>query len=118
MADFKRLTRREFTISSAMAALSGVVITMAGCDESSNSTTPDPVEDVVGVVAQNHGHSAVVTSAQLGAGNTIVLAIQGTANHAHSVELTGAELSQIQQGTQVMKTSTSNASHTHNVTFN
>ena len=120
MADSKRFTRREFTISSAMAVLSGVAVTVAGCGGSSSSSTTSatPLSDVEGVIVSNHGHAAVVTGTQLGAGNTITLNIQGSSNHPHSVELTGADLSQIQAGARVTKTSTPAGSHTHRVTFN
>ena len=121
-------TRREFTVHSAFAMLSGVAITMTGCGDDSGPSTPTtpsapapapPVAtDVSGAVGTNHGHTAVVTAAMLTAGNDLNIDITGTANHPHSVSLSGAELGQIAGGTRVAKTSTDNTGHAHTVTFN
>ena len=46
------------------------------------------------------------------------LDIRGNANHTHTVNLTGAELTQIGSSQQVVATSTKNLAHTHRVTFN
>ena len=114
--------RREFTIASVMAMLSGVVITISGCGSNTPSTpsTPaaSPVSDVTGTISANHGHSAVVRSAQLMAGNAVSLDIQGTASHTHTVELSASEIVQIRGGTRVAKDSTNNSGHNHTVTFN
>ena len=129
-ANGNKWTRREFTVQSALAMLSGVAITMTGCgddDSSSSPTTPTPTApapppagaaDVSGVVSANHGHTAVVTAAMLTAANDLTVDITGTANHPHSVSLTGAEVGQIAGGTRVQKTTTNNSGHTHTVTFN
>jgi hypothetical protein len=36
-------------------------------------------------ISANHGHSAVITGAQLTAGGAVELNIRGTATHAHTV---------------------------------
>ena len=115
------ISRREFTVESVMALLAGVTITVSGCgddDGPSTSPTPTTATDVTGTVSANHGHVAVVTAAQITAANTVMLPIQGTATHPHTVELTGAELRLIGARTQVTKTSTNDNGHTHTVTFN
>lgn len=137
MKNQKEVTRREFTVKSALAILSGVTITLTGCGDS-GSTSPSPPPSspptadssgVQGVISANHGHLATVTSAQLTGGNAIDLDIAGTANHTHSVSLTAAELDQIAGGAQVAATaSTAGAigggiydtgdAHNHTVTFN
>ena len=123
-------TRHEFTVQSALAMLSGVAITVTGCGGSSSNTTTGPtatpapapttptVSDINGVVGTNHGHTAPITAAQLTAGGAIMLDIQGSSNHPHTVSLSANEVSQIAAGTRVTKTSTNNAGHTHEVTFN
>ncbi len=125
-------TRREFTVQSALAMLSGVAITLSSCGDSNSSTTPSTTStpppppatgDNVGVVGANHGHSAVITAAQLTAANAVSLDISGSANHPHTVNLTDTEVGQIAGGTRVIKPSSNNdgsgfGSHTHTVTFN
>lgn len=121
------LDRREFTLQSALALLGGVTITVSGCggggsgySAPSNPTGPNPASgDRGGVVSANHGHVATITSAQMTGGSTIVLNIQGIADHNHTVELTAADLGSLGGGTTVVKT-TSNAvtdGHQHTVTF-
>jgi len=131
MTDSNKLTRRDFTVSSALALLSGVAITITGCSDSSDSpttpgltttTTPAPTpptpSDVTGTIGANHGHTAVVTAAELTSDDTVILDITGDASHPHTVELTPADLDQIAADTRVTKTSTTNAEHAHSVTFN
>lgn len=72
----------------------------------------------MGVVGTNHGHSAVVTSAQLTAAGALALGIQGSADHPHTVQLTAADVASIAASNRVSKTSSSDAGHDHIVTFN
>jgi hypothetical protein len=123
------ITRREFTLAAAMAVLSGVAITVSACgggDSSGSPAAPTPTSggstggsgDKTGSISANHGHSAVIASAQLGASGGISLNIQGSASHPHTVALTGAELSAIAGGQRVAKESSNDSSHSHTVTFN
>lgn len=121
------LGRREFTVASAMAILSGVAITISGCGNSYSSTpsspspTPSPNpsgQDRVGTISANHGHQAVITNAQLTAGGEIDLDITGSADHSHTVRLTANDLDQIEAGQRVSKDTTTNSGHAHIVTFN
>ena len=124
------LTRREFTRESVLALLSGVVITVTGCgSDSSSPTSSTPpagggggnADGVSGAVSDNHDHVAFVSSAQINAGNNVEVDIEGSADHGHTINLTGAELTQIGNGQRVVKTSTISqvqGTHSHNVTFN
>ena len=121
------LTRRDFTLAAAMAILSGVAISVSGCgggSSSSSPASPSPASsapagsDKTGAISSNHGHSAVIASAQLGASGGITLNIQGTSSHPHTVALTGADLSAIANSQRVAKESSNDASHSHTVTFN
>ena len=121
MHESKLVNRREFTLHSAMAILGGVAISVTACDSDSPTTpTPTSSDTVTGAVAANHGHSAVITAAQLTAADTISLDIQGTATHPHTVELTATEVQQIDDGAQVSKDSSVGDfdAHRHTVTFN
>lgn len=117
--------RRAFTVQSLMAMLAGVTITITGtgCGGGSSPTSPNPGNGTMGSVTVNHGHTAVVTSAQLMAGNAVLLDIRGTATHPHAVELSAAEVDQIAGRQRVSKTSSTEDSpdagrHNHVVTFN
>lgn len=112
--------RREFTLQSALLLLSGVAITISGCGGGSSPSSPNPVAsgDVTGTISSNHGHSAVITAAQVTAGGALQLNIQGQSAHAHSVELSGTDVANIGNRQRVSKESTASESHSHTVTFN
>ena len=118
------IDRREFTLRSVMAMLSGVTITISGCGGGGGGspTQPNPQPssgDKVGNVSEPiHGHTAVILAAQLAAGGALTLNIRGTADHPHTVQLTGAEVASIAAGQRVGRASSEEDFHTHTVTFN
>lgn len=116
------LDRREFTLAAALAMLSGVTITISGCGGSSSpgspTNPPQPSSDKTGQISANHGHTAVITNAQLTAGGALALDIAGSGGHSHVVSLSAAEVVQIRDGQRVAKESSSEQGHTHTVTFN
>ena len=127
MKKTQSIDRREFTLQAALLALSGVTITVSACggsDSPSTPTTPTtttppaPSGDEVGSVSANHGHTAVITAAQLAAGGAINLDISGTSGHTHTVQLSAAEVGQIAAQMRVTKTSSTDGGHNHDVTFN
>ena len=130
MTERKTLARREFTLAAALAALSGVAITISACGGGSPTAPSTPggggggggtgggAGDKAGVIGSNHGHTAVITSAQLTAAGAISLNIQGSATHPHVVELSAAEITSIAANNRVAKVSSNNESHDHTVTFN
>ena len=115
----RSVTRREFTLEAALAILAGCVIavTETGCGGSDNGPSPLPVGDVTGSIGANHGHSALITSAQLAAGGAITLDIRGQADHPHMVSLSQADMASLKNRQMVSSTSSNDASHTHTVTF-
>lgn len=122
MSENNVLTRREFTVESALAMLATVAITITGCGDDSPPTTPTPpATDKTGTVTTDAGHThqgATITAAQFTAGNALTLTLTGAATHTHTVALSQAELTQISAGTRVQKLSSSDNNHTHTVTFN
>lgn len=126
------VSRRAFNLRTVLAILGGSTITVSGCRASRAPTspapaptpsptpapTPVPVTDKTGVFLANHGHTAVIASAQLLAGGAVRLDIRGTANHPHTLELGAAEIAAIAGGHQVGKESSEDKGHTHYVTFN
>jgi hypothetical protein len=128
MNEDRTVGRREFTLAAAMLALSGATITISACGggSSSPSSPSSPstsagtpgTADKVGVIGSNHGHSAVITAAQLTAAGDLSLNIKGTSDHPHTVTLTGAEVASIAANRRVSKESSTDDGHSHSVTFN
>jgi hypothetical protein len=122
MHDEHGLTRREFTLEGALAILAGVAITISGCggDDSPTGPSQPPSNsgDETGAISANHGHTAVITAAELSAANALTLNIQGSAPHPHTVQLTAGEVQTIANGQRVTKESSNDDSHTHSVVFN
>jgi hypothetical protein len=124
MEDPRVLGRREFNAAAIMALLSGVAITVSGCGGGMSSPTqPSPATgggsgDKTGAISANHGHSAVVTSVQLTAAGAVRLDIRGSANHAHIVDLSAADIGAIAGGQRVSRDSSTDDDHRHTVTFN
>ena len=114
-----QLTRREFTVEWALAVLGAATITVSGCDDSTSTpTNPTQPGDVQGSVSANHGHIAVIRSAQLSSPTSITLDIRGNADHPHIVDLTATEVASISDRGRVSKTSSVDVGHSHTVTFN
>ena len=58
MSEDKVLTRREFTVESALAMLATVAITITGCGDDSPPTTPTPpATDKTGTVTTDNDHT-------------------------------------------------------------
>jgi hypothetical protein len=117
MNGMRRLSRRE-----AMLLLGGatITVTVAACGSSPSgpSLPPPGPGDKDGAIAENHGHLARITAAQLDAGGALLLDIRGSADHRHTVALTADEVVRIRTSTRVSKSSSTEESHTHTVTFN
>jgi len=123
----EHIGRRQFSLT-ALALLGGATIAI-GCGGGSNhptSPTATPSEGQnVGVVTGNHPlpHSAIISAAQLSAGNGITLDISN-GSHSHTVVLTGAQVMQIAAKARVSVDSSTNPHsngadpHAHTVTFN
>lgn len=121
------LDRREFTRLSVLSMLSGVVVTISGCGGGSSGggspTTPTPTPaaggDKAAAIGSNHGHTAVITSVQLTAGNGVSVTLTpGLPAHIHVVNLSAAEVVSIRDGARVAKVSSNDDAHDHTVTFN
>ena len=98
MGDSTILSRRDFTLKSALAVLAGTTITISGCDsDSPTAPTPNPGPgggSGTGTVSANHGHTAEITAAELTAGNRDFrfaaprAALDGTFIHLRAAERT------------------------------
>ena len=123
MSDQNLLTRREFTVEWVLAVLAGATITITGCggdDNNSNQVTnPTPqTGDKSGVISANHDHTVTVTGAQITAGNAVTATLTTGNGHTHTISLTAAQVVAIGQNQRVSGTSSTEAGHNHDVTFN
>jgi hypothetical protein len=120
--------RRDFTLDAALAILGGTVITISGCGGGGSPTantppsnppgsSPPPQDETAGI-SDNHGHAAVIRSAEFVAGNAIELDIRGSADHPHTVSLSANDLLSSRAGNRVQKGCSLGLGHVHNVTFN
>jgi hypothetical protein len=132
----RELKRRQFTQEASLAFLAGVVVVISDCGggggnggggndgygSPTTSTPPTTVAsasgDKTGSISSNHGHVAVITSAQLLAGGAVSLNIEGSAGHNHVVDLVAQAIQDMKANMKVAKESTSTQGHTHMVTFN
>ena len=131
----RELKRRQFAQNASLAFLAGVVVTVADCGGGggggggrsdgygptggSPTTTLAAAPDgsKTGTITGNHGHTAVITGAQLTAGGAVSLDIAGTAGHSHMVDLPAQAVVDIRSSRKVEKMSTA-TDHAHMVTFN
>ena len=119
-----RIGRREFSEKALLALLSGVAVTVSACGGGGDSASPsapsapNPPGDESGTISGNHGHVAEISAAQLATGAAVTLQIRGSANHPHSVDLSGGEVQSVAAGQRVSKSSSNDDGHTHTVTFN
>jgi hypothetical protein len=67
-------------------------------------------------IAGNHGHMLTIAAADLDATANRTYDITGTANHAHTVTFTPAQLQALKAGQSVMVTSSTDSAHEHVVT--
>ncbi len=114
------VTRREFTVKSALTILGGVIITVSGCGDDDDPSPTSPSQSAIsGAVSANHEppHVVTVTGAQITEGRTLVLTLTGTPTHTHTVELTANDLGTLRNRQAVTKTSTSDNGHSHGATF-
>jgi len=131
------MNRKAFLQTLGGVLISLPVLSVIGCsssdDDASNTppvstpptgTDPDPDPDpagncdngATGEIFNNHGHSLVVSAADVQAGTDKTYTIQGTSGHDHSVTLTAANFTTLGNG-QVLSgiTSTAGGGHTHSV---
>jgi hypothetical protein len=134
MTKTRNLSRRE-----AMLMLGGATITIAACgggttgggtagggfsdpysptSPTGNPVTPPVAGEKDGAIAENHGHEARITAAQLATGGSLLLDIRGGGDHRHMLALTADEVTRISAGSRVTRSSSTDDAHSHTVTFN
>lgn len=126
----KTVNRREFLEKSLMGMFGAVAISITACGRYNESLPEDsgsgggtqsdsaPSTSKSGAISANHGHSAVVSSAQLDANQGVTLNIQGSSAHPHQITLSASQVQAIRNGTRVSVSSSIGGGHVHDVTFN
>lgn len=128
-----QLKRRQFTREASLAFLAGVTVVVADCGggggggggddgygppTTSTPPTTAPAGSRSGQISANHGHQAVITSAELQAGGAVRIDIAYVAGHSHIVDLPAQAVQEIRDGKPVSKESTMTDAHSHTVVFN
>lgn len=113
------ITRKEFLGAAAGAT---VLLLLQSCGGGGGDDDDDPPPggqscgSSGGAIAGNHGHVLSIPTADLSATTNRTYSITGTADHAHSVTFTPAQLAALGAGQSVMVLSTTDLAHNHEVT--
>lgn len=123
------MDRKTFLKKTAGALLISIpaygVISCSTSDDGNNN--PNPPNNNTGNCLQNgatassisgnHGHSLIVSKADVEAGVEKTYSIQGSANHPHQITVTAAQFNTLKSNNQIFLNSTVNSDHTHTVTI-
>lgn len=118
------LTRKEFlrSVVGATAGAAGAAL-LVGCGSDGGSAdagaTSCTMNGTSSTIGSNHGHTLMVSKADVTAGAQKMYNIEGGAGHAHTVTVTAAMFTMLQSNTTVMSNSTAGGTdgHTHSVTI-
>jgi len=107
-----KISRKDL-LRSALAAV-GVNALGTGCggDDSSGPSESSCSSEIV----DNHGHTLVVSQAEVQAAADKVYSIKGSAAHTHEVTITSSHFGDLKTGKLVALTSTTAAGHSHSIT--
>lgn len=102
------------------------VISLIGCssDDTANgdpNIDPDQADCLVNganatSISSNHGHTLVVSKADIDAGAQKSYAIQGSSGHNHNITLTAANFNTLKTAKSINVESSRDSSHRHDVT--
>jgi hypothetical protein len=119
------MQRRRFTSVLALGLAGAwravLALGVSSCSpRAPTSATPASGDGLEGRITLNHGHSAVLTPAQLAAGAPARLDITGRSTHSHFLDLTADDVVRIRAGESVSRHSSDgfDDKHDHLVTFN
>lgn len=123
-------TRHEFLRTLLMTGLGATVLGACGSD---GEPDPQPDGNTVGsdagpadafmgtcgttsvAIGSNHGHEMTVEAADLDSTSPKMYAIQGEADHPHTVTITPAQFATLKSDGTLMVTSTTNSGHPHSI---
>jgi hypothetical protein len=124
------ITRKAFLGAAASTAVLLLHACGGGDDDNSGAPAPGPAPEPApapgpapaqcgatgAAITGNHGHALTIPAADLDSATDQTYSILGTANHAHSVTFTPAQLQALKAGQSVTVQSTTDSFHEHAVT--
>lgn len=117
------MTRKEF-LGTLLGAAGATCLVGCGGDDGGGGTDSGvgrscTQNGTTVTIGSNHGHVLAVTAADVSAGQAKTYDITGTSDHPHSVTVTAANFTSLQNNPSgsVQVTSTSGGGHTHQVTI-
>jgi len=115
-----KISRKEFLQLSVTFVGAGLL----GCGSDSNAVADAAMggnqcltEGTTSSIGGNHGHSILVTTADISAATEKTYTITGSATHAHMVTLTASHFADLADDKSVTTITTSSDGHTHNITI-
>jgi hypothetical protein len=113
------MTRKQFlrTVLGAGIGVAGVA-TLAACGGDDGGPADAPAGTCTtpsATIGANHGHTMMVTKAEVTAATAKTYDITGTGGHTHTVMVSAANFASLAVGGTVTITSSSANSHTHDV---
>ena len=117
-----QLSRKDF-IKTAVAAVGAAAgLGASGCggsDDGGGGGGSGDCSAAASAITDNHspGHSVTVTKAQIDAGGTQDISIQGKADHEHVITLTDSHFTKLKAGKGLSIVSSVTNGHVHDVTL-
>ena len=120
------MDRKTFIQKTASAMLIAIpAYSLLGCsssDDGGENQIPDPnansdclANGTAVSIGSNHGHSLIVSKADVQSGAAKTYSIQGTSGHDHSVNLTAGNFTTLKSNANISVTSSNDDGHTHSV---
>ena len=114
------IDRKAFLVYLGGGAATLLTAACGGGGYSDSSGPMGTANSCTATIADNHGHLLTIPAADLDSTTARTYDIQYTADHAHTVTFSAAQLAQLKAGTTVAVTSSTGASaafpsHTHDV---
>lgn len=107
----------------AVAIPAYTLLSCSSSDDSAPATPPQSSGANCGTngtsssIGSNHGHTLVVSAADVTAGVEKTYNIQGNSAHPHTVTVSAAQFTTLQSNQQVTATSSNDSGHTHSITI-
>jgi len=110
----KALSRRGFIGQVTGTALAGTALFIVSCGKARSAEAflaPNPSDDMIGEIANNHGHEVIVSGEAFDANQPITINIHAAASHPHEVSLTPEQLEDMLAGEEVVVESSETGFH-------
>ena len=121
------MTRKQFLRGAVGFAAASFGLTLLGCGGSSGPTPgpdasgggPHPQADnclqngTNATIGANHGHVLVVSKQDVASGADMTYHIRGSATHDHTVSITAADFTSLQQAQAIVTSSSTDEGHAH-----